>query len=77
MLQETKGKNEEFEEAAENITEQDLELSQDFNFWSLMKYVFPSIFVFVFIRIVFLYIDMAGFNHIIPVILFKFPKIKT
>lgn len=51
MLQETKGKNEEFEEAAENITEQDLELSQDFNFWSLMKYVFPSIFVFVFIAV--------------------------
>ena len=51
MLQETKEKSEEFEEAAESITEQDLELSQDFNFWSLMKYVFPSIFVFVFIAV--------------------------
>ena len=51
MLQETKGKKEEYEEGAEAATEQDLELSQDFNFWSLLKYVFPSIFVFVFIAV--------------------------
>ena len=51
MLQETKGKKEEYEEGAEAATEQDLELSRDFNFWSLLKYVFPSIFVFVFIAV--------------------------
>ena len=51
MFQDTKEKKEEFEEAAGNATEQDLELSQDFNFWSLFKYVFPSIFVFVFIAV--------------------------
>ncbi len=51
MLQETKEKKEEYEEGAETATEQDLELSQDFNFWSLLKYVFPSIFVFVFIAV--------------------------
>ncbi len=33
------------------MTEEELELSQDFHFWSLMKFVFPSIFTFVFIAV--------------------------
>ena len=33
------------------MTEEELELSQDFHFWSLMKFVFPSIFTFVFLAV--------------------------
>lgn len=35
-----------------NLSQEEIsELSQDFNFWSLMKFVFPSIFAFVFIAV--------------------------
>lgn len=35
-----------------NLSQDDIsELSQDFNLWSLIKFVFPSIFAFVFIAI--------------------------
>ena len=33
----------------DNVNKEDKELSQKFNFFSLMKFVFPSIFTFVFI----------------------------
>ena len=39
------------DETAMLSEEEKLELSQDFNFWSLMKFVFPSIFTFVFIAV--------------------------
>ena len=51
MFQDTNHEKEEFAEGAGTVTEQDLELSQDFSFWSLFRYVFPSIFVFVFIAV--------------------------
>ena len=37
--------------AKEKIKDEDSELAQDFNFFSLMKFVFPSIFAFVFIAL--------------------------
>ena len=37
--------------AMEDKKIEDSELSQDFNFFSLMKFVFPSIFAFVFIAL--------------------------
>ena len=37
--------------AKEKIKDEDSELAQNFNFFSLMKFVFPSIFAFVFIAL--------------------------
>ena len=39
--------------AKKEIKDEDSELAQDFNFFSLMKFVFPSIFAFVFIALYF------------------------